>query len=487
MIPSTFPALDRFVNRTEDLARLEDWWEGSENNALALYGRRRVGKSWLFRRFAHGKQAVILVADRRTSAPQLQRFARDLAPYAGVTPALSSVADLLGVLYAIGRKDKTLAIIDELPYLLPAGDRERNEVLTSVQRVMEERDDSQLKLILCGSYIGQMEGLMRGPLRGRLTGMLVEPLGLRDARAFMPEGASAESVIERYAVAGGMPPYLTEIAGRDGLRHRVTQRALNPRGPLFSDPREVLEEELRAPGVYYSLLEELSRGPRSLGELAAALSRKTTDLPSYLATLTDMRLVQRIEPVTAREQERSKRYVIADPYLRFWFRFVFPFQEDLRTGLAPTSLYDTEIAPVLAEHVSPVFEDFCREWTRSLGLATSVGSWWGRALDAYRRTGERTTEEVDVVGLQSGVVTVIGECKWTAKRLGLDVLGDLEAFKLPAMRQAKIRFKGDGPRILLFSRSGFSAALRRATEDRDDVDLIDAASMLSPAPPATLP
>jgi AAA+ ATPase superfamily predicted ATPase len=54
-----FPAHDRFLDREADLARLEDWWAGAERNTLALYGRRRVGKSWLFREFAHGKPAIL--------------------------------------------------------------------------------------------------------------------------------------------------------------------------------------------------------------------------------------------------------------------------------------------------------------------------------------------------------------------------------------------------------------------------------------------
>src|SRR6266700_4147992 len=95
----SFPARDRFLDREVDLARMEDWWVGRETNALALYGRRRVGKSWLFRRFADGKPAVVLVADRRARAPQLDRFATALEPLLGVRPALGSVAALLEALY----------------------------------------------------------------------------------------------------------------------------------------------------------------------------------------------------------------------------------------------------------------------------------------------------------------------------------------------------------------------------------------------------
>ena len=207
-----FPAADRFVNRSDDLARLEDWWTGTEANALALYGRRRVGKSWLFRRFAHGKPAIVLVADRRASGPQLDRFATQLEPVVGFRPAIDSVAALVQLLYRVATDSKTLVIVDEFPYLLPTLDAERDSVLTSIQSVMEDRDKSRLKLVFCGSYIGQMEKLMRGPLRGRLTPMVVEPLGFAEAATFMSKSRTAGDVVERFGVAGGMAMYLDEIA-----------------------------------------------------------------------------------------------------------------------------------------------------------------------------------------------------------------------------------------------------------------------------------
>jgi AAA+ ATPase superfamily predicted ATPase len=343
---------------------------------------------------------------------------------------------------------------------------------------MEDRDASQLKLVLCGSYIGQMERLLSGPLRGRLTAMSVEPLAFTDATEYMTDDPSPAEAIERFSVAGGMSLYLDEL-GREGpLRDRICGRVLDPRGPLFNDPREVLEEELRAPGTYYSLLEELSTGKKSLADMATPLGRRTTDIQSYLRTLRDMRIVERSAPITARDDERNHRYSLADDFMRFWFRFVFPFQEDLKTGLPPEQLYDIEIADVLNEHTSPTFESLCRLWALKNGHATRVGSWWGNALNEHRRSGDRQTEEVDVVGLRRSSVTVIGECKWTGAQLGPRILSDLETFKIPAMRQAGVRFASGGPMIALFAKSGFKDSLVAAVDGREDVTLVSAEQLV---------
>lgn len=473
-----FPAHDRFLDRAADLVRLEDWWTGDERNALALYGRRRVGKSWLFREFAHGKPALLLVADRRAETHQLERFADRLTDLLGVRPALSDLPALFEALYTLAAGEKVLVVIDEFPYLLPVREKERVELLTAIQAVMEERDASQLKLVLCGSYIAQMERLLKGPLRGRLTPLLVEPLGFAEAQSFVGQSTAAIERIERYAVSGGMSLYLDELARGGALADRIRARVLDPRGPLFNDPREVLEEELRTPGVYYSILEELSTGKKSLGDLGAALARKTTDLQGYLDTLRDMRIVNRSAPVTSLQEERNRRYSLADDYMRLWFRFVFPFQEELKTGLPPSVLYREEVAPVLGDHISPTFEGLCREWVLRTGRATKVGTWWGNALNELRREGTRQSEEIDVVGLRRSVVAVLGECKWKNKPLGIDVLHELETYKIPALRQAKVRLAQDLS-IVLFSKSRFGGSLVEAAAERDDLLLVSADQLVS--------
>lgn len=468
---------DEFLNRADDLAQMGDWWEGRDRNALALYGRRRVGKSWLFRAFAHGKPAVILVSERRTEGAQLGHFAERLAPHLGFRPDLPDLASLFEALYLLAAEQKTLVVIDEFPYLLPAAKTARRDVLSSIQAVMEERrEGSALKLVLCGSHIAQMRGLLAedSPLRGRLTPQQVLPTGFADTQLFVGEASAVERV-ERYAVAGGMSLYLDELArGSGGLRQRVCSRVLNQRGPLFNDPREVLEEEFRQPGVYFSLLEELSKREHSIGDLAAAVGRRSTDLNPYLDTLREMALVERVAPVTAGKASREHRFRIGDGFLRFWFRFVFPFQEDLRSGLSAEDHYSGEIKPALNDHVAPVFESLCREWTRrNRGTqASRVGSWWGPALHELRRSGVRSEEEIDVVGMQRGRVTLIGECKWTSALTKVDVLRDLDDYKLPALRQSSAKLSAGGPAILIFSRTGFNDNLVAAAQRRSELRLV---------------
>lgn len=185
-------------------------------------------------------------------------------------------------------------------------------------------------------------------------------------------------------------------------------------------------------------------------------------------------------PVTDPERRSHARlYVLADGFLRFWFRYVFPFEADLEAGLDPAVILEDEIAPTLADHLAPTIEEIAREWVRRqrVGNATRVGAWWGPALDRYRRTNERTSEEIDIVGLRGSRAVVVGEVRWRSDPMTVGVVGELERFKLPALAQAGVDVRS--PRIVLVSRSGFTPGLVETAERDQRIRLVDVPTLVS--------
>jgi AAA+ ATPase superfamily predicted ATPase len=469
-----WPLADEFLNRVDELARLEEWWASPERMPVNLYGRRRVGKSWLLRRFAHGKPAVILASERLAPGTQLSRFAALLEPGLGVRPEIPDLATLFRVAFRLAGKARALIVIDELPWLLPGTEAEIERALSSIQAVMEEeRDSSRLKLVLCGSAISQMQALMsdRGPLHGRLRALEIRPLRYPQARVFL-DTLDPVGRVERFAITGGMPRYLSEL-GQGNLKNVICLRVLDRNGPLWNEARAVLEQELKQPGVYFSILEQLATGEKEVERIASGARIENAVVSRYLATLAELRIVRRKLPAGAAPSSRGGHWELSDPFLRFWFRFVFPFQAELETGLKPKDLWESSVKPALSDHVAPVFEDLCRDWTRaSYGRAAQrFGSWWGNARNDLRRTGQRTTEEIDIVGLSSGRVTVIGECRWRNKAMDGNVLKEIEDYKLPALRQAGYQIDED-LQVLLFSRNGYNSTVKRAASENRHLRLV---------------
>jgi uncharacterized protein len=473
-----------FVNRADELASLERWWGSGERMPVSLYGRRRSGKSWLFRRFAHGKPGVLLVARRTAPGAQLADFAERLEPLLGVRPSLPDLPTLFRVLFRAARDQKLLVVIDEFPYLLPSSEAETDRELTAIAAVMEEeREESELKLILCGSLVSQMESLLaeRGPLHGRLVPLRLQPLPFPEARRFLADLEPLEQ-FERYAVAGGMPRYLSDLGGAGELVDVLCERVLNPNTALWDEGRTILDQELREPKVYFAVLQLLAGGDKESNEIVQVLRSDAQRVSKYLKTLEDMKVVSRRLPVGSEPGSRGGHWHLRDPFFRFWFRFVFPYQDELETGLGCRELYEAEVAPGLSSHVAPEFEEFCRWWTRQNhgAKATAVGPWWGHALHEHRRAGTRFTEEIDVVGLSRNKVTLIGEARWRTAAMDLDYLRGIEQCKLPALRQSRLTVV-ERPLVLLFSRAGYTDALVAAAADRADVVLVDVPAALRSA------
>ncbi|MPY98119.1 MAG: hypothetical protein GEU97_08975 [Actinophytocola sp.] len=477
-----WPLVEEFLDREKERTRIEEWWTSAERMPLNVYGRRRVGKSWLLRRCAHGKPAVFLVAERLAAGAQLARFAKTLAPLqGGVAPELPDTPTLIQTLYRMAANEPLLAVIDEFPWLLGTTSSEVERTLSAIQAVMEdERDSSRLKLILCGSAVAQMEALQseRSPLHGRLVPLEIRPLSLDRAVDFLPD-QDPIAQFERFAIAGGMPRYLAAL--RSGsLKEAICQQVLHPDAPLWGEGRTIVAQELREPGIHFAVLEALASGAKEVSETAAAVRVPSTSIPKYLSTLESLRLVRRELPIAAAPSARGGHWSLTDAFLRFWFRFVFPFQADLEAGLAPEDLYQAEIAPALAGHIAPVFEDVCRQHARRTygAVATRIGRWWGRAEDALRRSGERSSEEIDIVGMTRNRVTLIGEVKWTNRPLGPKVVHELERYRLPALRQAGYKVDRE-PHIVLYSKAGFSMSLRDRARSDDSLHLVDGVDVLA--------
>jgi AAA+ ATPase superfamily predicted ATPase len=466
-----FPNHAEFLDREQELERLTRWWEDERDPfPLVLFGRRRTGKSWLLREFAHRKDADFLVCDTRAERDQLSWFAGALASSLGFRPELSSARSLFELLLRPDGRARRLVVIDEFPLLLSVS-RGADSTLAAA---MEERGaGGGARLVLCGSQVATMESLLaeRAPLHGRATPMLLAPLRFDQARGFIE--VAGEDIVSRYAIAGGMPLYLRRLGRRGSLRRIVCDEILSPLGPLFNEAREVLSMELTSTATHFSLLAALA-GSRSL-EWPELLQRSRVEesiASRYIRILEELHLVASANPVLAPLGARRRRYRVADPFLRFWFRFVFPFQADLTAGLRPEDHYDRNVAPHLADHAAWAFEDICRDWVRAhFGHTTdTVGSWWGLARHDLRRARSRLSEEVDIVGTRGDVVTVIGECRWQRRPMGRDVLTDLTEYKLPALAQTGADTRS-AP-IVLFSRGGFSPALvAEATRSRN-VELV---------------
>lgn len=439
-----------FINRVRELAFLERRYASDRAELVVLYGRRRVGKTELLRRFCEGKRHFFFVADLGTESSTLSEFARRYGEFFHDDPETTHFATWDQAFKALARqagKERLIVVLDEFTYLL-----QTSPTLPSIlQRLWDETlQHTPLMLILSGSYVGIMEREVlayQAPLYGRRTAQWhLQPLAFADARFFLP-GYSPQDQVRTYAVLGGVPAYLRQFTDRRSLLDNIEGEILSQGAFLYDEPRFLLQMELREPRVYFAILEAIAAGRLRQEEISPSVGVKGASLGYYLNTLRDLGLLERIVPVTDADPAHSRqgRYRLLDPFFRFWFRFVYRERVHLERGdTAPVRSVVNEQLEALA---GLAFEDICR--ARIWDLAASgripfrperVGQWW----DAQA--------QIDVAALDDEYI-LLGECRWRSRPLAPDALAELR-------RKAERVPRGRHQVLALFSRSGFNESLR---------------------------
>jgi uncharacterized protein len=461
-----------FVNRVAELALLEKHYNSKQAELFVLYGRRRVGKTELLAHFCEGKPNVFFVADQVSEQVLRENFSAVIneAIFGPGQPnaVYKTWDDVFNTLARQTESKRLIVVIDEFPYLVGA-----YPPLASILQRMWDRllKNSQIMLILNGSYIGMMEETVLGyqaPLYGRRTGQyLLEPLKFLDAQAFFPT-YTPDDRLRAYAVYGGTPAYLQIIRPENTLETNILDNILERGAPLYDEVRFLLQQELREPRNYFAVLQAIASGHTRQNEIKQATGLE--NIAPYLETLQQLRLVERSVPVTESQPHKSRRglYRLKDNFLRFWFRFVLPNRSQLEQG-AKEIVFDSAIRPELDHFTSAVFEQVCEQYFWQKGLQGKlpfeprrIGGWW------------KANREVDLVIVGEAQVMLV-ECKWSSHPVGIDILRDLEAKASEVIREAKI----ENSAYAVCSRSGFTDQLLDLARQRKNVRLYDWENMIT--------
>ena len=436
-----------FVDRKTELRQLEKRYRSKTAEMLIVYGRRRVGKTRLLQEFSHNKKSIFFLADLSPDNFQTNRFTEVLYRYAGdallKSQPLMSWDAIFEYLARLASKRKLLVIIDEFPYLLAV-----NPAIASIlQRYWDEKlAASKIYLILCGSYISVMENKVlghRSPLYGRRSSQLMllpfDFFGFTQFFKRMP----ITNLIEYYAVCGGIPAYICQFKG-SGLWRELRQNAMQQDAYLYEEIRFLLNEELREPHNYFALLQAIAFGKTRLNEISQMAKIETSKAIRYLNILKELRIINRVVPVTEKKPHKSRRgiYKISDNFTRFWFRYIYPNRNFIESN-EQTYVINKKIKPTFNTHVSVTFEDICTNYLEHKYVFERIGRWWHKDV------------EIDIVGVRSSGEYFFGECKWTKKPVGMNIV--IELLKKIEYFKDNVRGKVDKQRVFLFSKSGYTS------------------------------
>lgn len=402
-----------FIGREEEIAALERRYASSRAELLPLYGRRRVGKTELLTRVARGKPTVFFTANAKLPTAQIGSFMRAAAdwlrtPDLAESPPPDWETAFRQVLRAAPRERKLLLILDGFQWACQSSP----ELPSVIQRLWDHewQHDGNLMLVLCGSYIGFMEREVlggRSPLYGRRTGSLkLEPFSFLEAARFHP-GWSVEEQARAYFVCGGIPAYLGRLDPELSVEQNIAREFFTRDAYFQNEPEFLLREELSEVSQALSILEAVALGRRAQGDIARAVGLTSNALAPHLKTFVQLGYLERIVPLAPQGAPRTAVvYRIADPLLRFWFRFVESRASALLRRYSPRRTFEQIVSPQWEAYCGDGFERMCRDALpllyerEEVAGRFSVGEYWDRQ------------SQIDVVGLRSDGWVDLGECRW---------------------------------------------------------------------------
>ncbi len=413
-----------FVDRNNEMEAIKERLKSESQELIIVYGRRRIGKTTLVLRSIEGPHVYYLATEGRNNVVKFKQEAQKVFPevrYAG--------EDWESIFHAL--KDKVI-VIDEFPYLIQAD----KAVPSIFQKVVDEVvKGSKTKLILLGSSISAMRDLQsyKSPLYGRRTSSIeVRELKFKELNGF---GFHLLDAIRIYGFAGGVPFYLSKV--KSPFLEWVNQEFRKVDSFIRDEVDFLLRYEFREISTYKEILLGVATGKNTLGEIRDFVG-VGGEISSYLKKLERIGIVKREVPVLERERSKKGRYVIADKFVNFWFKFVYPNLSEIEEG--KYQLKEDEYN----EYLGRVFEEVSTQYLKDRYGLRKVGRHWYKDI------------EIDILDKH---LKVAGECKWSEDVDGVKVLYHL--------KEKLRRLNLTSEKLVVFGKS-FSR-----TEESDEVEYID--------------
>jgi AAA+ ATPase superfamily predicted ATPase len=446
-----------FVNREKELKLLEDEYSEESFRFSIIYGRRRVGKTTLLKKYIEHKPALYFLVTLESENIVLKRFQTIVADFFEDDflrdLQLQDIKQLFTYIASKKYANKLIIIIDEFQYLTKIN----KSIPSQFQLIVDEIiANANIHLILCGSIISMMyEQTLsyNSPLYGRRTSAIkLEALTFSYLENFFSDKTQSE-LIELYAVLYGVPKYLEMFKDTKNIFNSIEKNILSSDAYLYDEPRYILQNEVNEPITYFTILETIAQGQHKIGNIASKLNKNVQNITSFISKLIELDIIYKDIPITELNPAKSKKglYFIKDNFFRFWFLYVLPYKSQLELG--NTEYVLKKVKENFSGYVAKTYEDIAIEYTLKNYELLKCGRWWSKE------------SEIDVVGVAEDYL-VVGECKYSNKKVGIDILQALQE------KAKKIELKLPVKKYLLFSKSGFTDDLVQLAENSDNIDLI---------------
>ena len=259
----------KLVGRQYEWDLLDEVMKSGESEMVIVYGRRRVGKTFLINRFFDNTYAFKHTGVfNKSTGTQLERFAASLEDYSGEAVAVPEnwykAFDMLKAYLRTVRSEKKVVFIDEMPWLDTAGS-DFVSALESFWNGWAAAEDN-IVLVACGSATSWMTDKLLGDKGGLFnrsaTRIFLRPFNLKETEEYLKSRGfelTRYDIAECYMIMGGIPFYLKQMNPRWTLARNIDMMFFKEKGLLWDEFDHLYGTLFKNADTYIAVVEALSR------------------------------------------------------------------------------------------------------------------------------------------------------------------------------------------------------------------------------------
>lgn len=331
------------VGRDAELKTLHEYFSSGRSEFIAVYGRRRVGKTFLIRKAAKDHFAFFMTGVHGVSkSEQLVNFSIALQKYTH-SSSLTTFKSWLLAFHALSQylekmpEGEKLVFIDELPWM----DTAKSGFIPALENFWNSwavlRND--IKLIVCGSATSWMINNLirnRGGLHNRLTHhLIIKPFTLHECEAYFSVnhfGYSRKQMAECYMVMGGIPYYLSMMDRSKSLAQNVDQLFFADNAELKDEFNDLYRALFKRSHDHVAVVTALAAKGIGMTRQDLVKASGVTDNGAFSTVLEELEqcgFIRLYEPFSTSNrpsadvrQKKNTLFQLVDFYTLFYFRFI---------------------------------------------------------------------------------------------------------------------------------------------------------------------
>ena len=389
----------KMIGRREEQALLKKRLLSQEAEFIAIYGRRRVGKTYLIKEtIAEMKLPSLEASGLKDGSLRdqleifMRAFEKTFKPIYSLSPPSSWIeafSILTKAIDALPKKKPFVIFLDELPWFATA----KSGLLQALDHFWNTEwvNRPQIKFIACGSAASWMIDHLikaKGGLHNRLTmSLLLRPFNLKESIELLNSRSIRLSLVQAldlYLVMGGIPYYLKAVEKGLSATENINQLCFTQSGLLFGEFERLYSSLFQHSEATIEIIKLLAKKPQgvSRSELENGLKRSSSGgtLTKRLVELEAAGFI--ISFIPYGREKKGIYYRIIDEYTLFYLRFVKPLQTRIKLSTSSNNYWQNKSQSMEWKSWSGfAFEAFCYKHidqiARALKVSTgfNVGTW----------------------------------------------------------------------------------------------------------------